>query len=127
MHDPSATKKLTNIALDPASEPEFTVRDGVLHFQGRIWTGGDTQIQHHLIKSLHSSAARGHSGFHATYNRIKRLFAWKGLKKQVKDPVQSCMVCQQAKTERVSLAGLLQPLPIPKKPWSVVSLDFIEG
>lgn len=56
-----------------------------------------------------------------------RLFAWKGMKQQVKEFVKQCMTCQQAKTERVSSAGLLQPLPIPKRPWAVVSLDFIEG
>uniref|UniRef100_A0A8R7UZD0 Integrase n=1 Tax=Triticum urartu TaxID=4572 RepID=A0A8R7UZD0_TRIUA len=38
-----------------------------------------------------------------------------------------CQTCQQAKTERVAPAGLLQPLPIPKRPWAVISLDFIEG
>ena len=41
--------------------------------------------------------------------------------------VRQCSTCQRAKTERVSPAGLLQPLPIPKRPWAVVSLDFIEG
>lgn len=58
---------------------------------------------------------------------MRRLFAWKGLKDTVKSFVRSCLTCQQAKTERVSPAGLLQPLPIPKRPWAVISLDFIEG
>lgn len=52
---------------------------------------------------------------------------WKGLKDTVKQFVQTCLTYQQAKTERVSPAGLLQPLPIPKRPWTVISLDFIEG
>jgi hypothetical protein len=41
--------------------------------------------------------------------------------------VQSCSICQQAKFEHVNLPGLLQPLPVPDKAWSVVSLYFIEG
>lgn len=45
----------------------------------------------------------------------------------VKQFVRACITCQCAKTERVSPAGLLQPLPIPKRPWAVISLDFIEG
>jgi len=49
------------------------------------------------------------------------------MKQQIKDAVRECMVCQQAKTERISPASLLQPLHIPHKPWAVVSLDFIEG
>ena len=36
-------------------------------------------------------------------------------------------MCQQAKTERVRLLGLLAPLPVPDQAWSVVSLDFVEG
>jgi hypothetical protein len=41
--------------------------------------------------------------------------------------VQSCEVCQQAKSEHVKLPRLLQPLPVPTQSWTVVSLDFIEG
>ena len=49
------------------------------------------------------------------------------MKEMIKTFVLSCSICQQAKTERKSPAGLLQALPIPKKPWAVISLDFIEG
>ncbi|KAG6533506.1 hypothetical protein ZIOFF_007381 [Zingiber officinale] len=41
--------------------------------------------------------------------------------------VKTCLVCQQDKTERKKEAGLLQPLPIPEKPWVSVSMDFISG
>ena len=36
-------------------------------------------------------------------------------------------MCQQVKHENYKPAGLLQPLPIPSKPWLAVSIDFIEG
>ena len=41
--------------------------------------------------------------------------------------VKSCLVCQMDKTERKKAAGLLQPLPIPEKPWENISMDFITG
>lgn len=69
----------------------------------------------------------GHSGIHATYSRIKKIFACLGLKKMVYQYVRSCSTCQQAKPEHVKYPGLLQPLPIPEYAWQVVSLDFIEG
>ncbi|KAK3032811.1 hypothetical protein RJ639_035417 [Escallonia herrerae] len=34
---------------------------------------------------------------------------------------------RQDKVERKKKAGLLQPLPVPKRPWESVSLDFITG
>ena len=39
--------------------------------------------------------------------------------------MKSCLVCQLDKTEKKKMAGLLQPLPIPEKPWQSVSMDFI--
>lgn len=41
--------------------------------------------------------------------------------------VKTCLVCQQDKVERQKTAGLLEPLPIPKKPWVSLSMDFITG
>lgn len=41
--------------------------------------------------------------------------------------VTACDVCQRAKPDRSKLLGLLQPLPVPDRAWSVVSMYFIEG
>lgn len=125
--DPEAQQKLAQLAVQTPDEQGYSLKDGIIRYHDRIWVGVDTDTQRSLITSLHDSAAGGHSGFHATYNRIKRLFYWKGMKDMIKQYIRVCVTCQRAKTERISPAGLLQPLPIPKKPWAVVSLDFIEG
>lgn len=49
------------------------------------------------------------------------------MKQQVKEHVQSCQVCQQAKPDRVQYPGLLHPLPVAKCCWDLVSMDFIGG
>uniref|UniRef100_A0A8C5QB28 Polyprotein n=1 Tax=Leptobrachium leishanense TaxID=445787 RepID=A0A8C5QB28_9ANUR len=43
----------------------------------------------------------------------------------VKQYVNSCTVCQRNKTPRTKPMGLLLPLPIPDRPWSRISTDFI--
>ena len=45
----------------------------------------------------------------------------------VKAYVRSCDVCQRIKTETSKMPGLLQPLPIPPRPWHSISMDFVEG
>lgn len=49
------------------------------------------------------------------------------MKTTVQRYVSACAVCQQAKPDRTKLPGLLQPLPVPDRAWSVISMDFIEG
>ena len=77
--------------------------------------------------ALHDSPVGGHSGFPVTYRRIKQLFSWPSMKTIVKQYVSSCSTCQQAKPDRSKYPGLLQPLPIPKQAWEVISMDFVEG
>jgi len=84
-------------------------------------------IQTKLIAAFHSSAIGGHSGVQATYQRIKKLFAWQGLKLAVTDFVHQCNVCQHAKHSNQHSQRLLQPLPVPAGAWQDVTLDFIEG
>ncbi|KAJ0602339.1 putative nucleotidyltransferase, Ribonuclease H [Helianthus annuus] len=76
---------------------------------------------------MHDSVQWGHSGVHATVNRVNRLFYWPKLKADVMDYIKNCVVCQQCKAETVAYPGMLQPLPIPKGVWEDVAMDFIEG
>ena len=49
------------------------------------------------------------------------------MKKDLKDYIKCCEVCQRIKHETTKPAGLLQPLAIPYKPWIDISIDFVEG
>jgi hypothetical protein len=79
------------------------------------------------LLALHVSGIGGHSGQAATYNKVKSLFAWPGLKKSVQEYVTKCEVCLKAKPEHTKLPRLLHPLPIPTQAWDIISMDFVEG
>jgi hypothetical protein len=47
------------------------------------------------------------------------------MKKEVAYFIVICLECQKVKDEHKHPVGLLQPLPIPKWKWEVVTMDFI--
>lgn len=49
------------------------------------------------------------------------------MEEDTKGFIAACQICSQHKTARHAPSGLLQPLPIPHRPWSHVSLDFVTG
>jgi len=49
------------------------------------------------------------------------------MEKSVKEYVAACSVCARNKTSRQRPSGLLRPLPVPHRPWSDISLDFVTG
>jgi hypothetical protein len=56
----------------------------------------ETDASGDRIGAVHQqdSVVGGHSGFLVTYRRLKTTFVWPGMKKQVKEFVQSSLVCQ---------------------------------
>jgi hypothetical protein len=105
----------------------ITLTDGVIRYNNRIWIGQNFALRTKLITAFHSSALGGHSGIQATYQRLKKMLYWAGMKGDVQSFVKQCLVCQQAKHELCKYSGLLQPHPIPQHSWSHISMDFIEG
>ena len=125
--DPLALKLLAKLALSLDASKDYTLTDGVIRFRGRIWIGNNKLAQQPVLQALHTSGIGGHSGFHDTYHRVKSLFAWPQLKASIRNYVKCCTICQQAKVEHVKQPGLLEPLPVPSRPWTVICTDFIEG
>lgn len=99
--DPKAQQLLQQLSISPDSHPAFKLKNGLLLYKNRLWLGHDIGLHSKVFQAFHSSPVGGHSGFPVTYRRIKSLFSWIGMKAFVKDQVQGCQICQQAKPERI--------------------------
>ena len=80
-----------------------------------------------IIKFWHTGSFGGHSGVLVTFHKLKGTFYWKHMHEDVYKFVTACDTCQRHKAVLAAYPGLLQPLPIPTKVWTDISMDFIEG
>jgi len=106
---------------------KYSVRDDLLLYKNKIIIGHSPLLKTQVLTFVHSDPTAGHSGYEKTLHRAKRDFFWKGMRRDIKNFIQECEVCLRCKYENTSPAGLLQPLPIPTKVWTDISMDFVEG
>ncbi|CAJ0964878.1 unnamed protein product [Ranitomeya imitator] len=78
-----------------------------------------------VISEVHCSVLAGHPGIFGTRELVARSFWWPSLSRDVRSFVQSCGICARAKRCCSRASGLLLPLPVPKRPWTHISMDFI--
>jgi hypothetical protein len=65
--------------VDGASYPPYTLHQGLLRYNGRLWIGADPNLKLKLLFALHDSPVGGHLGFVVTYRMMKKLLAWKDM------------------------------------------------
>jgi len=115
------------LLVDPGCVPRYSVRQGRLFYKGRLVLEKTSSLLQTILHTFHDSVVGGHSGQLRTYKRIVAELYWEGMKNDIKLYVDRCHVCQQKKTQALSPASLLQPLPIPNRIWEDISMDFVEG
>ena len=99
------------------------VPDGVP--PNRLFVPPDLRSQ--VIHWAHSSLLTCHPGIQRTIFVIRQRFWWPSIRREVTEYVSACPVCSRNKTSRRPTCGLLHPLPVPHRPWSDISLDFVTG
>ena len=82
--DSEATDLLTQLSLDSAAQPPFSLRQGVILYKERIWLGSNAALQNKVISALHDSAVGGHSGVSATFAKVRQLFYWHGMRAAIR-------------------------------------------
>jgi hypothetical protein len=97
----------------------------VIKWGSRIVVPEDEELQTLQISEFHHSEYAGHFGMSRTRVAVGRMFWWKSVAGDVAKVVSICVACQRNKARRHKPYGLLQPLPIPEKPWHTVTFDFI--
>ena len=56
---------------------------------------------------------------------IELAYYWPHMHEDIELYVKTYLVCQQDKMEQGQTPGLLEPLPMPKRPWESISMEFI--
>ena len=102
--------------------PGFNLLDGYL-FKGLLLCIPKCSLRHKILLEVHN---QGHFGRQKTLQLLQQQFYWPGMLKDVGRLVQRCMICQQSKG-RATNAGLYLPHPVPNKPWTSISMDFVLG
>jgi len=91
----------------------------------RLYVPADVPLRTRILHECHDVPTSGHLGKDKTIELVKRRFYWPRMDIEIAQYVTGCDECQRNKPSQQARMGLLQPLPIPNRPWSQVSLDLI--
>jgi hypothetical protein len=101
------------------------IQEGLL-FKGNQLCILDCSMRENLVKEKHSGGLAGHFGHDKTFVKLSESYFWSGMQADVKTFVDRCSICQHSKGRKQN-AMFYQPLPIPKRPWEAISMDFVLG
>lgn len=99
--------------------------DGILRWQDRIYVPNENALRVRIAQAVHDSPAAGHPGIEKTFERFRRDYYFPQDQAWFRNYVNTYDTCFRNKSRRQKPHGLLQPLPVPTKPWSSIALDFL--
>jgi hypothetical protein len=118
-------KGLMQTGTSTAKASEWSLEEGVLFFQGKIYVPNDAELRRWIVAQHHDTKLAGHPGRWKTLEHVSRTYWWPQLSRYVGQYVRTCDLCLHTKTHRTSPIGELCPLPIPNRRWEQISVDFI--
>ncbi|GJS74946.1 RNA-directed DNA polymerase [Tanacetum coccineum] len=104
---------------------EFLLLDGYL-FKGDRLCITKTSLRSQLIKEIHAGGLSALLGRDKTIASVESRFSWPQLKRVVGAFVKRCVVCRKGKSKAQN-TSLYMSLPVPKKPWWDISMNFVLG
>lgn len=129
-HDPECENLLKQ--TDHERSEVYSVVKGMIYFsnnrhQGhrRLYIPNVDDLRKRVLHTAHDLPSAGHQGIKRTLEVLQRDYFWPKMRRDVQDYVQTCETCQKIKPDNRPVQGLLQPLPIPNRPWVDISMDLI--
>ncbi|MCO5555239.1 hypothetical protein L7F22_008783 [Adiantum nelumboides] len=109
--------------MDGQRHEHYLLKDGFMMMHGRLCV--TRPLRRKVMEESHVPPYARHRGIDATVKAIETFIYWPALRRDVDAFVRECIICQKVKFDRQKAPGLLQPLPIPDKPWESIAMDFI--
>jgi transposase InsO family protein len=103
---------------------DWQMEGGLLIYLGRLVVPDTDDLRARLLDEIHRQPSTAHPGRMKTRRLLRARYWWPGWSKDVDRYVDNCMTCKRTATWRDRTPGLLNPLPIPERPWQHISMDF---
>lgn len=128
---------VSKIKENTESLPDLRVVDGyvykrTLHYDGtplgedfawKLWI--PVELSQKLIENAHCPPNVAHGGFHKTLRRLREYFFWPNMSTQVRNFVQNCKVCKEAKPANSTLRPPMGKESIIERPFQRIYVDFL--
>lgn len=116
----------TTANADQMTKYNGTIVDGLLidNYE-RIIVPPEEALRRRIIEDAHSSSLAGHFAADKTIARVRQLFTWIGLHRDVIEFCKQCHLCQVSKHSTKKPPGFLHPLPEATAPWKIIHADFL--
>ncbi|WZZ03013.1 hypothetical protein YC2023_088934 [Brassica napus] len=126
-YDEASQEVIQGLQRDPKFKKHYTWFQDILWRKNKIVVPNKVALRNSILEWLHGSGQGGHSGRDVTIQRVKSLFYWKGLAKDIQAYLRSFVICHSCKYDTAACPGFLQRLPILEAMWIDISMDFIDG
>lgn len=126
-------QRIVEILKDPASNNIVEVKNNFTIKNGRLYRVVKKESHVHLlwavpksvrwqiVKSNHDDV--GHFGFDKTYDRVRKVYWFKNMRRFIRKYCKSCLHCAHNKVPGGPKEGMLHPIPKPNKPFEVLHAD----
>ena len=119
-HWPKDIQRQLRVAMQ-----DCTVHGNYIYYRDRLFLPPTDDAKLQVIYRTHSSGPGGHPGRVKTLDLINRTYWWPRMSYDIKTFVLGCDLCFRTKNPRSAPPGFLQPLPVPFRAWSDISVDYI--
>lgn len=130
LHDENVQSVIQAVEQSKVRHPflqlaQCVVREGLLYYRDKIYVPESEDLRVRILRQHHDNPSAGHPGRAKTFELLSRSYYWKGMNTDTRRYVENCRTCGRTKPRHDRHQGLLQPLPIPERPWQDISVDFI--
>src|SRR5271168_4920422 len=120
-----AVKELRKTSARSVRSAEWSESGGLLYFRGKIYIPDSAELRRRIVSLCHDTKIAGHCGRWKMLELVSRNYWWPQMSRYVGKYVSTCDMCLRTKAPRQPPMGELHPLPVPDRPWDVISVDFI--
>jgi hypothetical protein len=68
--------------------------DEIIYKKDSMDLVSESTLKDKVLRAVHDAPLAGHPGYLKTYEQVREIFSWKGLKENVLGYVRECMTCQ---------------------------------